>query len=117
MLDPGGPQLCGQILSRQCPRAVGSHADKMQGEGRNQRDHLPVVLIPQHAEKDAELLPGQVFLKIARQCLRALGVVPAVHDEQGMIVQQLETARPGDVGEALPDGVVGDAPAPSAEHL
>ena len=96
-----GHFLC-QLLSGISAGAAGRfyRIDMLRG-GRGQADHLPAVLIREHAENIKQFLPGEECTDRFHQGTGGVGVVGAVDQHQRLLADDLQPAGPYGTGKAL----------------
>ena len=117
----GGNALCadprGQLVFILGTLAFGADGDDGLGQRKDLADHALPVLIGEHADEEDELFFAVEPAQRGGKRLRALRVVPAVNDEIGAAVHQLQPSGPACGGKAARNGVGGDIPALRAQRV
>ena len=117
----GGDALCadprGQLVFVLSAIAFGADGDDGLGQRQNLADHALPILIGEHTDEKDELFSAVEPAQRGGKRLCALRVVPAVNDEVGAAVHQLQSSGPACGGESVRDGVGGDIPALRAQRV
>lgn len=104
----GLPELAGELFGGEGSRVRDEYSVEAFGEGSDDVDDLMIVLVGQDSHDENDFLTREEAGETVPEHSGAFRIMPAVYDDGGIFVHELESSVPYGVFETLSDNVFRD---------